>query len=259
MRNLNKQCRTANGRFGASGGVSRPTLCVEQPLPLSSKPQWNPPPVAKPLGRYVQFGRCAGQQNKKLMGSEKEIWKLILKEIKRVLPKTYKTFNSSADIKQIENLEKQLSVELPAAFKAYLQVFNGQTKRGENFPLVGYNRFLPLKEITAIIKQQIELFGGEEPIGHITENKVKPVFWNNLWIPFAEFNASSRLILDLDAGKNGQNGQVILLYPGVDMESDEIVVALSFDNFGEEFLCRLKNNEFEIENDTIQFKDEWIV
>ena len=27
----------ANGRFGASGGVSRPTLCVEQPLPLSSK------------------------------------------------------------------------------------------------------------------------------------------------------------------------------------------------------------------------------
>ena len=40
-----------NGRFGASGGVARPTLCVEQLLPLSSKPQWNPPPVAKPLGR----------------------------------------------------------------------------------------------------------------------------------------------------------------------------------------------------------------
>ena len=43
-----------NGRFGASVGVSRPTLCVEQPLPLSSKPQWNPPPVAKPLGRWAQ-------------------------------------------------------------------------------------------------------------------------------------------------------------------------------------------------------------
>ena len=27
-----------NGRFGASGGVARPTLCVEQPLPLSSAP-----------------------------------------------------------------------------------------------------------------------------------------------------------------------------------------------------------------------------
>jgi cell wall assembly regulator SMI1 len=84
--------------------------------------------------------------------------------------------------------------------------------------------------------------------------------WDNLWIPFAEFNASSRLILDLNAGKNGQNGQVILLYPGVDTESDEMVVAISFDNFGKEFLRRLKNNEFEIDDgNSIQFADRWIV
>ena len=44
-----------NGRFGASGAVSRPTLCVEQTLPLSSKPQWDPPPAAKPLGRWAQW------------------------------------------------------------------------------------------------------------------------------------------------------------------------------------------------------------
>ena len=51
-RKKNKIKKTShNGRFGASWGVSRPTLCVEQPLPLSSKPQWNPPPAAKPLGR----------------------------------------------------------------------------------------------------------------------------------------------------------------------------------------------------------------
>ena len=52
--NLTKKCRTPNWRFGASGGVARPTLCVEQLLPLSSKPQWNPPPVAKPQGRCAQ-------------------------------------------------------------------------------------------------------------------------------------------------------------------------------------------------------------
>ena len=33
-----EQMPACNGRFGASGGVARPTLCVEQPLTLSSKP-----------------------------------------------------------------------------------------------------------------------------------------------------------------------------------------------------------------------------
>ena len=33
-----------NGRFCESGGVARPTLCVEQPLPLSSKPRQYPRP-----------------------------------------------------------------------------------------------------------------------------------------------------------------------------------------------------------------------
>jgi cell wall assembly regulator SMI1 len=193
------------------------------------------------------------------MERENKIWKLIAEEIKRILPKTYKTLNPPADTKQIEYFEKQLSVQLPLAFKSYLQVFNGQTKQGDDFSLVRYYRFLPLEKILELIKQQIFLFGDEEPIGHITENKVKPVLWDNLWIPFAEFNGTDRLILDLNAGKNGQNGQVILYYPGIDMESDEIVVAISFENFGEELLYRLKNNEFEIENNAIQFKDLWIV
>ena len=55
---IKKKMPSPNGRFGASGGVARPTLCVEQLLPLSSKPQWNPPPVAKPLGRCTQSLRA---------------------------------------------------------------------------------------------------------------------------------------------------------------------------------------------------------
>ncbi len=193
------------------------------------------------------------------MNSKNEIWKLISEEIKRISPKTYKTLNTPVDVKQVETLEKQLSIQLPLAFTSYLQTFNGQTTKGEDFPLVGYNRFLPLTEIIQVIKQQMELFGDEEPIGHITENKVKPVLWDNLWIPFADFESSSRLILDLNAGKNGQYGQVIFLYSGIDMESDEIVVASSFDNFGEELFRRLKNNEFEIDDNSILFNDDWII
>jgi len=58
-----------NGRFCESGGVARPTLCVEQPLPLSSKPRQYPRPrkAAKTLcasGGHdsvpIRGGICAG-------------------------------------------------------------------------------------------------------------------------------------------------------------------------------------------------------
>ena len=42
-----------NGRFGASGGVSRPTLECRTATSALVQTAVNPPPVAKPLGRYM--------------------------------------------------------------------------------------------------------------------------------------------------------------------------------------------------------------
>jgi len=53
-----------NERFGASGGVSRPTLCVGQHSPLSSKPHQYPrlPPSRRALremrGRHLSGIIC---------------------------------------------------------------------------------------------------------------------------------------------------------------------------------------------------------
>ena len=44
-----------NGRFGASGGVSRPTLECRTATSALVQTAVNPPPVAKPLGRYLSF------------------------------------------------------------------------------------------------------------------------------------------------------------------------------------------------------------
>jgi len=48
---MNKKTAAANERFGASGGVARPTLCVGQHSPLSSKPHQYPrlPPSRRAL------------------------------------------------------------------------------------------------------------------------------------------------------------------------------------------------------------------
>ena len=47
-----------NGRFGASVGVSRPTLECRTATSALVQTAVNPPPVAKPLGRCVQAGQC---------------------------------------------------------------------------------------------------------------------------------------------------------------------------------------------------------
>ena len=186
------------------------------------------------------------------------IWKQILNEIKRISPDIYNTINKPAEIQQIMELNKFLGCNLPQSFIDFFLVFNGQSEKGIDFSLIGNNRFLPIAEIIKTIEQQDFLFGGEEPISHIKENKIKPVFWNNLWVPFADCEVNTRLILDLDAGKNGTNGQVIQLWSGIDYE-DDVVVSNSFEEFSKELLSRLKNNEFKLENDTIEFEDYWII
>jgi len=187
------------------------------------------------------------------------IWTQILNEIKRISPDIYETVNKPAKIREIMEFDGMLPCNLPQSFVDFLLVCNGQSEKGIGSPLIGYKRLLPINEIIKVRENLGFLFGNEEPIEHITENKTKPVIWDNLWIPFAEYNGTDRLFLDLNPGKNGQYGQVITDYPGIDRESDEIVVAITFENFSEELLRRLTNNEFEIENNTIQFDDYWTV
>ncbi|MDR2638334.1 MAG: SMI1/KNR4 family protein, partial [Helicobacteraceae bacterium] len=172
------------------------------------------------------------------MGDEL-VWQKIAEIVKGVSPAIYGSFNPPVDSGAIDKFERKLGVQLPDSFKAYLRTFNGQKPRG--LPLCGYNRLLPINQIVQTRKMRIELFSDEPPIAFLEENKIQTTLWDKLWIPFADFEGSNSLVLDLHAGKNGKDGQIILLYSGIDMESDDVVIAPSFSAFGEEFLRRLEN------------------
>ena len=53
-----------NERFCESGGVARPTLCVEQPLPLSSKSRLYPRPRKAAFSLSASGGQRSGQLQK---------------------------------------------------------------------------------------------------------------------------------------------------------------------------------------------------
>ena len=180
----------------------------------------------------------------------KQVWQRVKQEIHRISPEIYDHINPPASHADIAHLEQTLNVTLPSAFVDYLSVMNGQ-RHEQMYCLLDYYPFMPINEIIEDWQMMNELFLEFNPINIITENKIKPHYWSKNWIPFANFEASNRLILDLDAGKNGCDGQVFVLTPGADLESDEVVVAHSFESFSQQVLDVLASNRFEVVDDVI--------
>ncbi|RAV19443.1 SMI1/KNR4 family protein [Paenibacillus contaminans] len=101
-------------------------------------------------------------------------------------------------------MAKDVNVQLPSHFRNHLSIWNGQQ---EEVPFIGFNSFLSIPDIIGTWSVMNELFEDEEEAEGIEEDRIKPLIWSNKWIPFTDYEASSRLILDLDPGKNGISGQ----------------------------------------------------
>lgn len=151
-------------------------------------------------------------------------------------PDLQSTMNPPATPDEIAVLEQRVGAPLPEAFKQYLATANGQNDLGDEHGLYEMNRFLPVHAILEAMDSMEAMWGDEDPIDHITENKIRPVFWDPLWIPFAAFQDEPRLILDLNPGRNGVHGQVLHHFPGVDLEADDTVIAASFAEFSAQLL-----------------------
>lgn len=63
-------------------------------------------------------------------------------------------------------------------------------------------------------------------------------------MPFADFEASNQLVLDLNPAQSGTFGQIISMSSGIDYQSDEIVVATDFREFSAKILALLKAKNF---------------
>ncbi|MCL1919175.1 MAG: SMI1/KNR4 family protein [Peptococcaceae bacterium] len=197
-----------------------------------------------------------------------EIWEKIASQIKAISPKTHSTLNGPATKEELDSLSQTLNTQLPSTFCEYLFCFNGQNSGSQygfedDCPLLGYNYFLPVQRILETWQMMNKLFEDEPPIDWIKENKIKPVIWSPLWIPFTDYEASSRLILDLDPGKNGAYGQVFKYFPGMDYEGEsgegyDVIIASSFEEFSDHTLRRLTAKEFSLKDDVIEFQGTFL-
>ena len=180
------------------------------------------------------------------------LWQEIQQSLLVIAPSIGRSFQKPAKEGQIKALEDVIAQSLPESFKEYLRTFNGQAQSDSPHYFMGYNLLLPTDEIIETYQMLVEDFEGESIADELNPNKIQPVLWNKGWIPFTDFEATTRICIDLNPAGNGVKGQVIMLYPGIDYQSDEVVLANSFEEFTQKIWNILDAKDYSFEEGIIE-------
>ena len=180
------------------------------------------------------------------------LWQKIQQSLLAIAPSIGKSFQRPAKECQIKALEDVIAQPLPESFKEYLRTFNGQAQSDSPNYFMGYNLLLPTDEIIETYQMLVEDFEGESIADELNPNKIQPVLWDKGWIPFTDFEATTRICIDLNPATNGVKGQVIMLYPGIDYQSDEVVLANSFEEFTQKIWNILDAKDYSLEEGIIE-------
>ena len=180
------------------------------------------------------------------------LWKKIQQSLLVIAPSIGESFQKPAEESQIKALEDAVTQPLPESFKQYLRTFNGQAQSDSPHYFMGYNLLLPTDEIIETYRMLVEDFERESIADELNPNKIQPVLWDKGWIPFTDFEATTRICIDLNPATNGVKGQVIMLYPGIDYQSDEVVLANSFEEFTQKIWNILDAKDYSFEEGIIE-------
>ena len=180
------------------------------------------------------------------------LWQEIQQSLLAIAPLIGKSFQKPAEEAQIKALEDVITQPLPKSFKEYLRTFNGQEQSDSPHYFMGYNLLLPTDEIIETYQMLVEDFEGESIADELNPNKIQPVLWDKGWIPFTDFEVTTRICIDLNPAANGVKGQVIMLYPGIDYQSDKVVLANSFEEFTQKIWNILDAKDYSFEEGIIE-------
>ena len=180
------------------------------------------------------------------------LWQEIQQSLLVIAPSIGESFQKPAEESQIKALEDAVAQPLPESFKEYLRTFNGQAQSDSPHYFMGYNLLLPTDEIIETYQMLVEDFEGESIADELNPNKIQPVLWDKGWIPFTDFEVTTRICIDLNPAANGVKGQVIMLYPGIDYQSDEVVLANSFEEFTQKIWNILDAKDYSFEEGIIE-------
>jgi len=187
-----------------------------------------------------------------------DTWKRIIAQLTHLVPNAVRSLRPPATADELTRLERVIGQSLPESFREYLGTCNGQETHDYAPLLFGFHCLLGTHDIASLWTMQTALFADEGPLEWVKEKKIRPVHWSRGWIAFTDYEATDRLVLDLDPGKKGTPGQIFRHFPGIDLSDPDTVIAPSFEEFSKQMLARLEKKKFGLEEGIVVFDDDWI-
>ena len=146
----------------------------------------------------------------------KKYWKKIEAWFGENEPEILKTFNEGATEEQFKELENVLGFELPLDFREFYSVHNGQ----DTGAVFGSAIIDPDSEGLSSVQRIIDTYKMYQSIAEYAtdvsdddvEDGIKPMYWNDKWLPIMEDGMGNSYFIDLDPDENGRKGQIILRY-----------------------------------------------
>lgn len=163
----------------------------------------------------------------------------------------YRPLEKATDAR-IKAFEKKLGASLPDAYRVFLK------HNDVAMAFDGGFEAMPLDKVIRswdMMKKHLDkgVFDDgriehheKENFGNWKGDYVKKVWWSTKWIPFAEDSCGNMKCIDLDPGKNGEEGQITAMEIQ-DGQGPFATNYLSFSSYLEEQVDFYKNNKYEVE------------
>jgi len=146
----------------------------------------------------------------------KAIWEKFENYLLKETKEAYDDLNSGASKEQIDALEVELNIKFPKDFREFLMIHNGSK---EGFGLIDCFELLSLEGIKSewdiwqeLLEDESFEFDSVDDYSYSEfDDRVKRLWWNPKWIPFASDGSGNSLCIDLDPSESGKIGQVIVM------------------------------------------------
>lgn len=163
----------------------------------------------------------------------------------------YRSLKKATDAK-IRAFEARLGVSLPEAYTVFLK--NNDVAMAFD----GGFEAMPLDKVIrtwSVMNKHLDkgVFDDgrierheKEGFGNWKGDYVKKVWWSKKWVPFAEDSCGNTKCIDLDPGKNGEEGQITAMEVQ-DGQGPFATKYLSFSSYLDDQVSFYKNNKYEVE------------
>lgn len=141
-----------------------------------------------------------------------EIWIRLEMFLQKNAPTILDSLAPGASEEEIADVEEYIGLQFPADVRQSYLRHDGQADEGKEF-IPGYFHLLSMSEILQGVEENTSLVqhtNYDVPVNIITDPRVKRVFLDAAWVPFAGDVGGNRVCLDFDPTPNGTVGQIIL-------------------------------------------------